>query len=85
MDTLGFWNVIMFNIIEVTSKEECNRPSPIFEPTLHIKLAFPGWFCWDPLLLDRAQFLSMVGKAFEVDALPICLARPSLPPLHTWS
>lgn len=42
MDTLWFWNVIMFNIIEVTSKEECNRPSPIFEPTLHIKLAFPG-------------------------------------------
>lgn len=53
MGTLWLWNMVVFSIIEVTSKVECNRPSPVFEPTLRSQLVFPGWFCWDPLILDR--------------------------------
>lgn len=39
METLWFWNIIVFSIIEVTYKAGCNRPSPVFEPTLHSKLS----------------------------------------------
>lgn len=70
MGTRWFWNMIVFRSIEITSVVDVTGSPPVFEPTPHSKLAFPGWFCWDPLLLDRKNFLAWEARPWESTPCP---------------